>query len=155
MLRQRSLRVFGLVASGIWAISRTSCPKTFGHVVQLEPTRRLPMSMEVPLELYLRSTQELHKSFWPDVEPKLPCLKDIISAHFGCPCEDLNLLGDGAYAHVYSTKLQTGLELAIRIVLPVRESLKTEAEVATMTSMRGQFVLPCTRGTVDTMLILL
>lgn len=69
-------------------------------------------------------------------------LKSIIATHFGGPCEDLSLLSEGAYAHVYVTTLKNGPKLAVHVVLPVRDSVKTEAEVATMDSVRGMCNLP-------------
>ena len=64
-------------------------------------------------------------------------MKDIIVSHFKCSCDDLTLLSDdGAYARVYTTSLETGQELVVRLVLPVRRGLKTEAEVAAMDCIR-------------------
>lgn len=85
-----------------------------------------------------RSSQELQNTFWPDIEPRLPALKSIIAAHFGCLCDDLNPLDEGSYARVYVTSLETGHKLVARVVLPVRNGLKTEAEVATMDCVKGE-----------------
>lgn len=85
-----------------------------------------------------RDSQELHDTFWPDIERQLPALKDIIATHFECSCDDLRLLDGGAYARAYVTSLETGHKLVARVVLPVRKTLKTEAEVATMDCIRGE-----------------
>lgn len=93
---------------------------------------------EIILPDCYRDSEELHDTFWPDVERRIPALKDIIAAHFGCSCGDLSLLDGGAYARAYVTSLETGHKLVARVVLPVRKTMKTEAEVATMDCVRGE-----------------
>ena len=90
-----------------------------------------------PLPDCYRTCRELKKTFWLQTEPKIPLLQDIISSHFGYDCGELTLLDEGAYARAYETSLSTGKKLVVRVVLAVREGLKTEAEVATMDFVRG------------------
>lgn len=88
--------------------------------------------------LYLRSTQELHDTFWSEVEPKLPLLRDIIAEHFKSSCSDLEFFDEGSYARIYRATVSDGIALAVRIILPIRDNVKTRAEVATMDSLRGE-----------------
>ena len=83
-----------------------------------------------------RTTEELHHTFWSGVEPKLPLLQDIISAHFGLTCSELSPMGGGSFSHIYRGTIENGLQVIARIVLPVRDQVKTEAEIATMDSIR-------------------
>ena len=48
-------------------------------------------------------------------------------------------MDDGAFARVFLFTLQNGMQLIARIILPVRESVKTEAEVAAMELVRGHY----------------
>jgi hypothetical protein len=48
-------------------------------------------------------------------------------------------MDDGAFARVFLFTLQNGMQVIARIVLPVRESVKTEAEVAAMELVRGHY----------------
>ncbi|KAF8498285.1 hypothetical protein JB92DRAFT_3125410 [Gautieria morchelliformis] len=49
--------------------------------------------------------------------------------------------GDGVYARAVLFSLDNNRKVVARVVLPVRESVKTEAEVATMALVRGLLVL--------------
>ncbi|KIP07759.1 hypothetical protein PHLGIDRAFT_70510 [Phlebiopsis gigantea 11061_1 CR5-6] len=92
-----------------------------------------------------RTCRELKETFWLQTGPKIPALQDIISAHFGYDCGELTLLDEGAYARAYKASLSTGKKLVVRVVLPVRDGLKTEAEVATMDFVRAETNIPIPR----------
>ena len=47
-------------------------------------------------------------------------------------------MDDGAYARVFLFSLENDMQVVARVILPVRESLKTEAEVVTMEVVRGK-----------------
>lgn len=93
---------------------------------------------KVTTPLYHRNAAELKDVVWPTVEAGLHRMKTIITEHFKVSCGDLEFLDEGAYARVYKGTLASGLELAVRMVLPVRKGVKTEAEVATMDAIRGE-----------------
>ena len=76
---------------------------------------------------------------WIGLECNLVHMGTIIEDHFGMPCVFAGELGRGAYARCRRYTLVSGLELAVRLILPVRESVKTEVEVATMTYLRGKW----------------
>lgn len=84
--------------------------------------------------------RELYNAFWAEVEPRLPAIKPIIDSHFGSSCHDLTPLGEGSWARTYTVSLANGEIYVLRVVLPARDVLKTEAEVATMDSVRGKLV---------------
>jgi hypothetical protein len=46
-------------------------------------------------------------------------------------------MGGGAYARVFLFTLEDDKQVVGRVVLPVRETVKTEAEVASMILVRG------------------
>jgi len=48
-------------------------------------------------------------------------------------------MDDGAFARVFLFMLENGMQVVARIILPVRESVKTEAEVAAMELVRGHY----------------
>jgi hypothetical protein len=59
-------------------------------------------------------------------------------------------MDDGAFARVFLFTLQNGMQVIARIILLVRESVKTEAEVAAMELVRGHYcysLLLCYRDT--------
>lgn len=90
-----------------------------------------------PPQPCLLHLDELEDSFWSEVVTRLPKLKAIITEHFHSPCTDLELLGEGAYARAYRATLHNGSSLVARIAAPVRDGVKTEAEVATMEAISG------------------
>ena len=49
-------------------------------------------------------------------------------------------MDDGAYARAFLFSLENNMQVVARVILPVRESLKTEAEVVTMEVVRGKIV---------------
>lgn len=86
---------------------------------------------------YFHTSDELADTFWPEVETKLSHLKTIILEHFGSTCTELSLLDEGSYARAYRATLCSGTVLVVRILLPVCDTVKTQAEVATMDAIRG------------------
>ena len=74
---------------------------------------------------------------WLAANPDLDALNDIIAAHFGVQCVSREVLGRGGYAFAYLVTLANDVRVVARVILPVRDYVKTEAEVATMTSVRG------------------
>jgi hypothetical protein len=74
---------------------------------------------------------------WKATNPNLTALQNIVSAHFCSSCRNVAPLGGGVYARVFLFTLEDGQQVVGRIVLPVRETVKTEAEVASMVYVRG------------------
>ena len=52
-------------------------------------------------------------------------------------------MDDGTFARVFLFTLENGMQVIARILLPVRESVKTEAEVAAMELLRGYYRCRC------------
>ena len=77
------------------------------------------------------------ESLWEAANPNLTALHDIVSAHFRLSCRNYAPLGSGAYARTFLFTLEDGQQVVGRIILPVRETVKTEAEVASMVYVRG------------------
>ena len=48
-------------------------------------------------------------------------------------------MDDDAFARVFLFMLENGMQVIARIILPVRESVKMEAEVAAMELVRGHY----------------
>ena len=65
-------------------------------------------------------------------------LQQIVCAHFHSECLCHTHMDDGAYARVFLFSLENSMQVVARVILPVRESLKTEAEVVTMEVVRGK-----------------
>ena len=78
---------------------------------------------------------------WEQINPNLDAFRAIISNHFGSPCQSQQPLQPGAYARAFLYVLQDGLHVVGRVILPARRTLKTEAEVAAMDSIRGTCAL--------------
>jgi len=76
------------------------------------------------------------EKLWNEAKPDIDALKTIVSHHFHSPCCD-EVLMKGAYARVFLFTLENDQKIVARVVLPVRERVKTEAEVATMAYIRG------------------
>jgi hypothetical protein len=77
------------------------------------------------------------ESLWRAANANLMALQDIVSAHFRSPCRNHAPMGGGAYARVFLFTLEDDQQVVGRVVLPVRETVKTEAEVASMILVRG------------------
>ena len=78
---------------------------------------------------------------WEQINPDLDAFRTIISNHFGSPCQSQEPLQPGAYARTFLYILQDGLHVVGRVILPARRTLKTEAEIAAMDSIRGTCAL--------------
>ncbi|GJE96625.1 kinase-like protein [Phanerochaete sordida] len=78
------------------------------------------------------------EEIWAKADVDLEALSTIISAHFRMPCVSRECLGIGGYARTFKCTLQDGKRLVAKVTLPVREVVKTEAEVAAMDSMRAR-----------------
>ena len=67
----------------------------------------------------------------------MAALQTIVSTHFHVQCRGFEPLGAGSFARAFLFSLENSIQLVGRVVLPVRESIKTEAEVAAMELVRG------------------
>jgi hypothetical protein len=78
---------------------------------------------------------------WEQINPDLDAFCTIIANHFGSPCQSQEPLPPGVYARAFLYILQDGLHVVGRVILPARRTLKTEAEIAAMDSIRGTCAL--------------
>jgi hypothetical protein len=78
---------------------------------------------------------------WDKIDPDLEELERIISEHFGSSHRSKKPLNHGAYARVFHYTLKNGFQLVARVILPTRQTIKTEAEVSTMEMVRGAYPL--------------
>ena len=78
---------------------------------------------------------------WEEINPDLEAFCTIISNHFGPPCASQEPLQPGAYARTFLYIPQDGRHVVGSVILPARPTLKTEAEIAAMDSLRGTCVL--------------
>lgn len=89
----------------------------------------------------MNSSEEQHvlenEMLWKNANVNMTAMQDIASSHFGSDYHDCTRMDEGAYARVFLFTLKNGFQFVARIVLPVRESVKTQAEVAAMTLVRG------------------
>ena len=103
----------------------------------------------LPSDLLLKTssdTPEPEDILWEQINPDLDAFRAIIANHFGTPCQSQEPLEPGAYARAFLYILQDGLHVVGRVILPARRTLKTEAEVAAMDSIRGTCaLLGCSR----------
>ena len=121
---------------------------------QLQP--RLDPTMHVHVRLYYHiallpnlllkgsntsDSPEPEDILWEEINPNLDAFRTIISNHFGSPCQSQESLHPGAYARTFLYILQDGLHVVGRVILPARRTLKTEAEIAAMDSIRGTCAL--------------
>jgi hypothetical protein len=86
------------------------------------------------------STSEPEDILWNKTDPDLGALKGIIGTHFNSPCRSQEPLNHGAYARAFLYTLQNDIQLVARVILPVRETIKTEAEIAAMDMARGLLI---------------
>jgi hypothetical protein len=77
---------------------------------------------------------------WNETNPDIEALKTIIKDHFNSSCQTEEPMIHGAYARVFLYTLENGLQVIARVILPVRETVKTESEIAAMDMMRGNFI---------------
>jgi hypothetical protein len=74
---------------------------------------------------------------WDEINPDLEELDRIIFDHFKSSHRSKEPLNHGAYARVFHYTLENGFQLVARVILPARETTKTEAEVSAMEMVRG------------------
>jgi hypothetical protein len=77
------------------------------------------------------------EALWQAANVDMAPLETIISSHFSTPCSRRTRMDDGTYARVFLFSLQNNFQVVGCIMLPIRESVKTEAEVAVMELVRG------------------
>lgn len=88
---------------------------------------------------YLSADEE----FWQNANIDLDALSSIVAAHMQSPCKQRDTMEAGAYARVFLFILENGLRVIVRLILPVREHLKTEAEVSAMIFARSTLHATC------------
>jgi hypothetical protein len=90
----------------------------------------------------LQPSEDSHSEdeLWHKTSPDITALKAIINDHLNSPCLTEQPMNHGAYARVFLYTLQNGIQVVARVILPVRESLKTESEIAAMDMMRGMLI---------------
>lgn len=74
---------------------------------------------------------------WKTVTIDLTALRNIIAEHLSAECMEPTFLGQGRYAKTYLFTLKDDRPLVGRVALPMRDALKTGAEVAVMSTFRG------------------
>ena len=84
------------------------------------------------------SCQHESETLWQATNVDMAALQQIVCAHFRSECQCYTRMDDGAYARVFLFSLENDMQVVARVILPVRESLKTEAEVVTMEVVRGK-----------------
>jgi hypothetical protein len=78
---------------------------------------------------------------WKATNIDMIALQNIICAHFRAEYSHHHRMDDGSYARVFLFTLTNNKQVVARVILPIRESVKTEAEVAAMEVVRGVFPL--------------
>jgi hypothetical protein len=78
---------------------------------------------------------------WKATNVNMIALQTIICAHFRTEYSHHRRMDDGSFARVFLFTLSNNKQVVARVVLPIRESVKTEAEVAAMEVVRGVFPL--------------
>ena len=78
------------------------------------------------------------ETLWQATNADMAALQQIVCAHFCSNCRHYTRMDDGAYARVFLFSLENDMQVVAWVILPVRESLKTEAEVVTMEMVRGK-----------------
>src|ERR1700733_3924598 len=74
---------------------------------------------------------------WRATNVDMSALERIVCSHFGVDCRTRTLMSEGSYARAFLFSPDNDIQVVGRVVLPVRKSMKTEAEVATMQLVRG------------------
>jgi len=83
------------------------------------------------------SSPERDELLWQSANVDMAALQTIVSTHFHAQCRGFEPLGAGSFARTFLFSLGNNIQLVGRVVLPVRESIKTKAEVAAMELVRG------------------
>lgn len=86
-------------------------------------------------------TSEAEK-LWQAANVDIKAIEIIISSHFRTSVGHHACMDNGSYARVFLFTLENGMQVIARIILPVRESVKTEAEVAAMELVRARTSIP-------------
>ncbi|GLB39087.1 hypothetical protein LshimejAT787_0602490 [Lyophyllum shimeji] len=94
---------------------------------------------ESPISSAILPNKEL---LWRKTDVDLGAFRDIAAAHMQSPCQEFSPMNEGLYARLFLLKLGNGLEVVGRIALPVRDVVKTEAEVAAMETVRAKTSIP-------------
>jgi len=80
---------------------------------------------------------------WPTLA--LDAFEYIVADHFRIGVRSYSLLETGSYARLYLFTLENDFQAVGRVVFPVRETVKTEAEIAVMELVRcespAQYIL--------------
>ena len=76
---------------------------------------------------------------WQAADVNMTALETIISSHFSAQWTRCTSMDNGSYGRVFLFSLENELQVVGHVVLPVRESVKTEAEVAAMKLVRGTY----------------
>ena len=84
------------------------------------------------------SSPEPDELLWQSADVDIAALQTIVSTRFHTQCRGFEplTLDAGSYARAFLFSLENGIQVVGR-VLPVRESIKTEAEVAAIELVRG------------------
>ena len=80
---------------------------------------------------------DAENELWNEINPDVEALKGIIRDHFNSSCQTEEPMNHGAYARVFLYTLENGLQVIACVILPVRESIKTESEIAAIDMVRG------------------
>ena len=94
------------------------------------------------------SELEDEEILWNEIDPDLPALETIIQQHFGQACKLEESFELGSYARTFLYRLTNGKSLVARVILPVRDYIKTECEVSSMCFIRGE-IPPVSDTSVD------
>lgn len=78
------------------------------------------------------------ETLWQATNVDIPALQQIVCVHFRSESRTYTRMDDGAYARVFLFSLENNMQVVARVILPIRESLKTEAEVVAMEVVRGE-----------------
>ena len=85
----------------------------------------------------------ISESLWQAANVDMKAMEIIISSHFRTAHIHHASMDDGTFARVFLFTLENGMQVIARILLPVRESVKKEAEVAAMELVRGYYRCRC------------
>ena len=66
------------------------------------------------------------ETLWQATNVDIPALQQIVCAHFRSESRTYTRMDDGAYARVFLFSLENNMQVVARVILPIRESLKTE-----------------------------
>lgn len=90
-----------------------------------------------PSQSSSNACEDDNEKLWSQTAIDLDALDDIVRTHFQAESCERVLLGQGVYARAFVYTLSDDRKYVARVILPVRTTLKTEAEVAAMDFARG------------------